>query len=668
MANLLLHESSPYLLQHAHNPVNWRAWNEESLALAREQKKLILVSIGYSACHWCHVMEKQCFENEEAARIMNKYFVCIKVDREERPDVDAVYMQALQLMNGQGGWPLNCFTLPDGRPVFGGTYFPLEKWISVLENLQHIYQTNLAAMEDYAARLTQGIQQTQLYKIPQDNDNDLSYMLKLLVEQWQKHFDQSDGGTQRVPKFPMPCNYLFLLFYGITYQHHDIIKHVKLTLDKMSMGGLFDQLGGGFARYSTDGIWKVPHFEKMLYDNAQLISLYSKAYQFWQDPNDSFVIEKSFEFILDSLTGPQGEFYSALDADSEGEEGKYYVWKIDELKQLLQADFDLFGRYFNINQTGYWEHDHYILIRTEKDEQFCDIHHLQYSDFLAKKNKWMSILLNARKERIAPGLDDKTLTSWNALMLKACLDAYISIGRQVFLDAAIKNADFILNHQLQQSSALYHTFKNGKSAINGFLEDYALLADAFVMLYKVTGNDTWLTKARDLADYALKYFYDPADGLFYFNSNDDKPLIARQKEVQDNVIPSSNAVMAHVLFDLSIYFENNSYRDTSAKMLAHFYDEMISYGSAYSCWAMLMLKFEAPVLQVAIPVKDFKEAAQHVLKSKHINLYTYCNTAVSCLPFIADKMHSANYYLCTNNVCGLPLNNQNELISAIEKV
>ncbi|MFN7691863.1 MAG: thioredoxin domain-containing protein, partial [Bacteroidota bacterium] len=420
--------------------------------------------------------------------------------------------------------------------------------------------------------------------------------------------------------------------------------------------------------YSTDGIWKVPHFEKMLYDNAQLISLYSKAYQFWQDPNDCFVIEKSFEFILDSLTGPHGEFYSALDADSEGEEGKYYVWKIDELKQLLQEDFDLFGRYFNINQTGYWEHDHYILIRTEKDDQFCDIHHLQYSDFLAKKNKWMSILLNARKERIAPGLDDKTLTSWNALMLKACLDAYISIGRQVFLDAAIKNADFILNHQLQQSSALYHTFKNGKSAINGFLEDYALLADAFVMLYKVTGNDTWLTKARDLADYALMHFYDPADGLFYFNSNDDKPLIARQKEVQDNVIPSSNAVMAHVLFDLSIYFENNSYRDTSAKMLAHFYDEMISYGSAYSCWAMLMLKFEAPVLQVAIPVKDFKEAAQHVLKSKHINLYTYCNTAVSCLPFIADKMHSANYYLCTNNVCGLPLNNQNELISAIEKV
>jgi uncharacterized protein YyaL (SSP411 family) len=490
----------------------------------------------------------------------------------------------------------------------------------------------------------------------------------LCIEQWQKHFDQADGGTQRVPKFPMPCNYLFLLQYGITNQDQELLKHVRLTLDKMSMGGLFDQIGGGFARYSTDGVWKVPHFEKMLYDNAQLISLYSKAYQFWEDPNDRLVIEKSVEFVFDNLLGKYGAFYAALDADSEGEEGKYYVWTADELKQLLLQDFELFSLYYNINQTGYWEHDRYILTRTQKDAQFCSNHHLALSDFTVQRNGWMNKLLSNRKERVPPGLDDKTLTSWNALMLKGFIDAYISIGQQVYLDAALKIADFMLSHQWQATSGLYHTFKNGLSSINGFLEDYALLADALIMLYKVTGREAWLIKSQELVDYAIAHFYDEEDGLFYFNSNQDKPLIARQKEVQDNVIPSSNAVMANVLFDLSVYFEDTTYLQMSKKMLAHFYDEIISYGSAYACWASLMLKFQSSILQVAIPPANFKELALQVLKTKQVNIYTYCTSSESKLPFVVDKTNTDSYYFCRDKICGLPLNNQNELISELEKI
>jgi uncharacterized protein YyaL (SSP411 family) len=479
MANLLLHETSPYLLQHAHNPVNWRAWNDETLALAKSQNKLILVSIGYSACHWCHVMEKQCFENQEAARIMNKHFICIKVDREERPDVDAIYMQALQLMSGQGGWPLNCFTLPDGRPVYGGTYFPLERWITVLENLQNLFETNIGAMHEYAERLMIGIKQSQIYTVIVPNEANTSLNIKNLlsnsIHHWKKHFDLKDGGTQRVPKFPMPCNYNFLLNYGIANNDKDILEHVFTTLDKMSMGGLFDQIGGGFSRYSTDGIWKVPHFEKMLYDNAQLVSLYSKAYQKTNNNNYKSVIEKTLYFIEQELSGNNGEYYSALDADSEGEEGKYYVWKKEELQQLLGNDYEIFSNYYNVNEIGYWEHGNYILMRIKNNPEFCEEHKIKEAALDLLLSNWKNILLKHRNQRIKPSLDDKTLTSWNALMGKGYVDAYIALENDFYLNQAIKSGNFILKHLLSKDNLLYHSYKNEKATINGFLEDYAFV-------------------------------------------------------------------------------------------------------------------------------------------------------------------------------------------------
>lgn len=672
MANLLLHETSPYLLQHAHNPVNWRAWNDETLALAKSQNKLILVSIGYSACHWCHVMEKQCFENQEAARIMNKYFICIKVDREERPDVDAIYMQALQLMSGQGGWPLNCFTLPDGRPVYGGTYFPLERWITVLENLQNLFETNIAAMHEYAERLTEGIKQSQIYTVNVPNEASTSLNIKNLlsksIHHWKKHFDLKDGGTQRVPKFPMPCNYIFLLNYSIANKDHDILEHVFITLDKMSMGGLFDQIGGGFARYSTDGIWKVPHFEKMLYDNAQLVSLYSKAYQKNNNNNYKSVIEKTLNFIEQELSGSNGEYYSALDADSEGEEGKYYVWKKEELQQLLGSDYEIFSSYYNVNEIGYWEHGNYILMRIKNNAEFCEEHKIKEAALDLLLSNWKNILLKHRNQRIKPSLDDKTLTSWNALMGKGYVDAYIALENDFYLNQAIKSGNFILKHLLSKDNLLYHSYKNEKATINGFLEDYAFVADCFIALYKVTGDESWLIKSKDLAICAIQNFYDETDGLFYFNSIKDAPLIARQKEVQDNVIPASNSVMANALYEIGIYFEIEQYVKMAQKMCAYFYNEIEQYGSAYANWALLLLKFEMPVQQVAIPSNEFCHTTIKLLKSNKMNVFTYSTQNSSVLPFVADKKNDKHFYLCSDNVCGLPLNNLNELITAFDNL
>jgi hypothetical protein len=668
MANLLVHESSPYLLQHANNPVNWRAWNDETLALAKSQQKLILVSIGYSACHWCHVMEKQCFENEEAARIMNKYFICIKVDREERPDIDAIYMQALQLMSGQGGWPLNCFTLPDGRPIYGGTYFPLEKWMAILENLQELFETNLSSMEDYATRLLNGIKQTQIYKVPAVKALDFKEILGQSVANWKKHFDLTDGGTQRVPKFPMPCNYLFLLNYGLCYQISDILSHVFLTLDKMSMGGLFDQLGGGFARYSTDGIWKVPHFEKMLYDNAQLVSLYSKAYKHSGNKDYKAVVEKTLMFIEKEMTGELGEFYSALDADSEGEEGKYYVWNKKELEEHLGEDYKLFEKYYNINEIGYWEHDNYILYRVKTDTDFCKEYQITASELEQLHIKWQASLLAKRSYRTLPGLDDKILTSWNALMLKGYIDAYLAIANESYLEKALKTAHFIVNELFFDQKFLFHSYKKNKATINGFLEDYAFVAESFVSLYEVTGNEIWLVKAKQITDSAIENFYDVNDGLFFFNSVKDTPLIARQKEVQDNVIPSSNAVMANVLFHLGNYFEEDHYLEKSKKMVAYFYDEIKQYGSAYACWANLLMRFASPVVQVAIPAKDYQDTILKIQKAKYANLFLFKIHHQATLPFIKDKLDKENFYYCIDKVCSLPLNNQIELITAFEKL
>ncbi len=382
--NALINETSPYLLQHAHNPVNWYPWGEEALQKAKEEGKLIIVSIGYSSCHWCHVMEHESFEDSVVAQLMNDHFISIKVDREERPDIDHIYMTAVHLLNQQGGWPLNCIALPDGRPIWGGTYFPKVQWMDALQQVSAYYRDNPEKTLEYAESLAEGIRQNSIYQVEEDPVLLDHEALHTVFQGWTRQFDKNNGGNMGAPKFPMPVNLEALLHYGIQYKDQSILDHVDLTLTNMARGGIYDQVGGGFSRYSVDPIWKVPHFEKMLYDNAQLIGLYSRAYQVFGNETYRQVVQQSIEFLKREMVSGQGAFFSALDADSEGEEGKYYIWSKDELEQLLGGDFDLFSEYYNVNATGLWENNRYILYRTSDPKEFASERGLEYSSFLKR--------------------------------------------------------------------------------------------------------------------------------------------------------------------------------------------------------------------------------------------------------------------------------------------
>lgn len=445
--NELIHETSPYLLQHAHNPVNWVPWSESVFEQAKAENKLVLISVGYSACHWCHVMEHESFEDEEVAALMNKFFINVKVDREERPDVDQVYMTAVQLMTQQGGWPLNCFTTPDGRPIHGGTYFPKDQWMHILRSLQYTFTNEPGKVEEYAKNVHEGVVASELIDAPQKMEDFSETKLTELVQRWSRSFDRQEGGNSRAPKFPLPSNLEFLLDYGIRTDHESVLKHVELTLDKMAMGGIYDQIGGGFARYSVDMLWKVPHFEKMLYDNGQLLNVYSKAYRALKKPLYKRIVDQTIMWLEREMMDGSGAFYSALDADSEGVEGKFYVWKEDELEEVLGADFAWVKDFYEVNQRGYWEEENYILLRTKSDMEFARSQGWSSEEFEQKIKVVNQQLLDHRSHRIRPGLDDKCLTSWNAMTIKGLCEAYKVFGEEEYLLLALKSARWIVGHQ-----------------------------------------------------------------------------------------------------------------------------------------------------------------------------------------------------------------------------
>jgi uncharacterized protein YyaL (SSP411 family) len=665
--NKLIAESSPYLLQHAHNPVNWFAWGNEALGKAKTENKLVLVSIGYSACHWCHVMEHESFEDEKIANIMNDLFVCVKVDREERPDIDQVYMSAVQLMTGRGGWPLNCFTLPDGRPLYGGTYFPKAKWAEILLNLADLWKTDKEKCFQYANELTEGVKHSEQIVIGDSGEEFSKETIGLSVEQWKTRFDTSEGGPNRAPKFPLPNNYQFLLRYAHFFKDEQVKKQVLLTLDKMECGGIYDQIGGGFARYSTDMLWKVPHFEKMLYDNSQLVSLYCEAYSLTKKNNYKEVVYETLAFIERELTAKNGAFYSALDADSEGEEGKYYVWTENELKKLLGEDFKWFAEYYNVNSIGHWEHGNFILLKREEEKIIAAKNGMNMEQLKEKIKKVKSVLLDVREKRIKPGLDDKTLTSWNAMMMKAYADAYDAFGEKEFLLSAIKNAKFIRDFQLRQDSGLFHSWKNGKSTINGFLEDYAFTIEAFVTLYQSTFDEEWLNLAIKLTAYVFKHFSDDSTGMFFFTSDEDPALIARKMELSDNVIPASNSVMAKNLFYLGHFTGNADWIERSAKMLRQVKQEMIGYGAGYSNWMMLQLHFIFPFREIAIVGKSVDktkaEFSQHYLP----NQIFAGSPGLSDLPLLQKRFVEGKtlIYVCENNSCQQPEENALNVIDKL---
>ena len=662
--NHLIHETSPYLQQHAHNPVDWYPWNEEALAKAKKENKLMLVSIGYSACHWCHVMEHESFEDSSVARIMNEHFVCVKVDREERPDIDQVYMNAVQLMTGSGGWPLNCFAMPDGRPVYGGTYFPRDKWKSVLLSLSDMYKSEPEKLEEYAEKLTEGVRKSELVKAPGTEPEFSFDTLRKMVDGWKKRFDNVDGGPMKAPKFPLPNNYRFLLHYYSATKDRSLLDHINLTLTRMAWGGIYDQVGGGFSRYSTDSKWKAPHFEKMLYDNAQLVSLYSEAYRVTKDPLYKSVVYETIEFIRREMTSPEGAFYSALDADSEGEEGKYYVWTKDELKKILGDDLDLFSDHFNVNNNGLWEHGNYILLRNRPDAVVAKKCGSSETEFQKKIKGLKEKVLFEREKRVRPGLDDKILTSWNAMMIKGLTDAYNTFNEPGFLSMAIKNANFILDKQVKPGGGIFHNYKNGVSNINGFLEDYSFTIDAFIGLYTSTLDEKWLNEAKTLADHTIRHFADEKSGLFWFTSDQDSDLIARKMEVMDNVIPASNSSFAISLFQLGKYFYDNQYIERSRKMLHTAQSEMASYGSGYSNWGTLMLYQTSPCFEVAVVGNSVDEIRRTLFQHYLPGMIFAGSLQKGKIPMLEDRFKDGKtlIYVCREKICKAPVTEVEEAL------
>ena len=667
--NSLIKETSPYLLQHAHNPVNWHPFSAKIFEIAKAENKPILISIGYSACHWCHVMEHESFEDSEVANIMNENFINIKVDREERSDVDMLYMQAVQLMTGRGGWPLNCFVLPDGRPFYGGTYFRKTQWIEVLNNLINLYKLESNKVLEYAEALTNGIKQAELISTSNKIDTLLTKeLIQLSVKKWKTQLDDENGGPNKSPKFPMPCNYQFLLRYAILEKDNALLNQVNLTLKKMAFGGIYDQLHGGFSRYSTDIIWKVPHFEKMLYDNAQLISLYTEAYNLTKNPLYKEIACDTLQFIENEWYKAEGYFYSAYDADSDGEEGKFYVWNQLDLKDLLGENFDVFSDYFEINDKGYWEHGNYILMRSENQIQLL-------TKFNLTKNELDHIILTCKnslkqeaKSRLKPSLDDKTITSWNALICSAYSKAYLSFGEFKYKEIALTSINFITSQLTLVDGKLYRTYKNKCAKIDGFLEDYAFTIEALINVYLISQNQEFLNKAYNLCELTLSLFQNKESDFLYYTNNLSTDLILKTTEISDNVIPSSNSQMAHNLFMLGNYFGNTEWINRSKKMLSNLLEEFKNYGAGYSHWGSLALCYSYPFKEISIVGKHVNENLIQLYKHGVTNAIFTVSETNSDLPFLKNRYveNQTLFYVCENNTCYSPTKSLAETILQLE--
>lgn len=666
MANQLQFENSPYLKQHAHNPVDWMPWGAEALKKAKDENKLIIVSIGYSACHWCHVMERESFENSAIAQTMNKFFVSIKIDREERPDIDQVYMLAVQLMTNAGGWPLNCICLPDGRPIYGGTYFKPHDWQNILLQIAQMWEEKPEVALDYANKLENGIQRAEKLPIHPIPEQYTHKDLEAIVLPWSETFDQKEGGYKRAPKFPLPNNWLFFLKYAVLTNDQEILNHLHFTLKKIGSGGIYDQIGGGFARYSVDHYWHIPHFEKMLYDNGQLLSLYAEAYQQNKDPFYKRIIEETIAWAEREMLAPNHGFYSALDADSEGIEGKYYSFSKAEFDEVLGKDAELFSQYFNITEEGNWEEEHtnvpICAINADQLATKVNMSADEWADFLKTSKRK---LFDYREQRIRPGLDHKLLTTWNALLLKGLIDAYRSLGNNHFLDLALNNAQFICTELIQDNNSILHQPRDANRAILGFLDDYAFTIEAFITLYEATFDQKWLTIARQLADKAIGLFYDAEQKTFYYTSSEAEELIARKSEIMDNVIPASSSTMVRQLKRLGLLFDDENYTAIADQLLANVFPQIKTYGSAYSNWAILLLEEIYGINEIALTGEGAlafrEELDQHYIPNKIV-----LGGTEESLPLLENRIgKETKAYLCKNKTCSLPQGSITALINYI---
>ena len=668
--NRLIHESSPYLLQHAHNPVDWYPYGEEALKEAESSRRPLLISIGYSACHWCHVMEHESFSNPEIADIMNRSFVCVKVDREERPDLDHVYMGAVQLLHNSGGWPLNCFALPDGRPFWGGTYFRPDQWVSLLDQISDLFRNSRHELEEQAERLIRGVGEMSLIEVPADRQTISAAMVDESYAKLSWSFDAELGGLLGSPKFPMPVVWQFVMQYHKMTGNPESLTQLKTTLLRMVCGGLFDRIGGGFARYSTDAEWKVPHFEKMLYDNAQLTGLYVNMFRHTGERFYLDIAEQTIEFVLQGLTSPEGLFFSAYDADSEGDEGSFYLWTREQVNEILPEYGELIADYWGIGGSGLWEKGKRILMRPTDEAFFASQQHLSEEELKQLLRMAGKLMLAAREKRIPPSLDDKAVLSWNALMIKSLAEAYKASGNQRWLDAALKAAGFILREFSNDVGGAYkRVWKNGEARIPAMLDDYAYLADAWISLYQVTFDEEWLFRAKEIAVFVVENFSDQTGSFFWYSplpdqSGETSPAVARIIGTTDGVEPSGNAVMARILLTLGLYFENSDYVDRAVNMVSNLRDRIVSYPAAYAGWAGVAMEVAYGKTTLVITGPDaFRNAA--MLNRKFLPGVLVAAACVeSRLPVFSEKFVSAKnlIYRCEGNTCSSPVGSVVDLI------
>lgn len=670
--NALIHETSPYLLQHAHNPVNWEAWHPEVLQRAQKEDKLLLISIGYAACHWCHVMEKECFEDEEVAKVMNEHFINIKIDREERPDVDQIYMDAIQMISGQGGWPLNIVALPDGRPFWGATYVPKENWIKSLEQLAELYKTDKPRITGYAADLANGLNAINLVETDTDSERYSLEQLDTAVQHWTQYFDTFLGGHKRAPKFMMPNNWDFLLHYASTAQKPEIMEFVDTTLTRMAYGGIYDHVGGGFSRYAVDVKWHVPHFEKMLYDNGQLVSLYAKAYAATKNELYKEVVIGTLNFVQEELLDSSGGFYSSLDADSLDEsgnleEGAFYVWTEAELMELLGKNYDLFKDYFNINSYGHWEADNYVLIRDKNDVEIAEKYNISLSELKSTIKESLAVLKKERDKRPKPRLDDKILTSWNGLMLKGLVDAYRYLGEEAYLDLALENAAFLQREMIKDDNSLFRNHKEGKSSINAFLDDYAAVIDAYVSLYEVTFDEKWLDISKQLLDYTKVHFFDKTSGMFFYTSDQDQSLIRRTIEVDDNVISSSNSMMAINLFKLHKLYPDEGYGSLSEQMVKNVQKDFDKRAQGFSNWLHLVLFQNQHFYEIAVIGEDYKAMGRELAKAYVPQSILVGSKGEGNLELLKNREVPGKTltYICIEGACKLPVDSASKALEQL---
>jgi hypothetical protein len=667
-SNKLINETSPYLLQHAHNPVDWFPWGDEALQKAKDENKPILVSIGYSACHWCHVMERESFEDEATALLMNTHFINIKIDREERPDLDHIYMDAVQAMTGSGGWPLNVFLTSECKPFYGGTYFPpvtannRMSWKDVLFSVQKAYHEKFNEIQSQAENLTEHIVSSNSFGIEKQGQKEIETVftqenLDLIAENILSQADTEWGGFGKAPKFPQTFCIQFLLRHYHFTKDKAALKQAMLSLDKMIYGGIYDQIGGGFARYSTDNKWLAPHFEKMLYDNALLIGVLSEAYQLTKNELYAETIHHCMQFIEREMLSDENGFFSALDADSEGVEGKFYTWSKNEIEILLKEETSLFCDLYDVQEVGNWEHTNILWLK-KPIEIFATENKIDVTELKIKINNWHKILMQERNNRIRPQLDDKILLGWNALMNISCSKAFAATGNEKYRQLAIKNFQFLETKMKSENDNWLHVYKNSKSKIPAFLDDYAYLIQAYIQLQEISGNSHYLVKAKELTHFVIDHFIEEKSGFFFYTNTNQKDVIIRKKEVYDGATPSANAVMALNLFYLSVIFDKPEWKEQSKKMIQSLSSAIIKYPTSFGVWASVLQLMVSGIKEILIVGND---AFDHLFSVN--NLYLPEKVIQSSqsdqpkFPLLKGKFKDENsgFFLCKNYVCYEPI-------------